>query len=264
MPRTPTLAMLAALTLCAASRAEDAKPLPATTRIKATDPRIKLQAIAELGSLASESPEAAAALCEAIVSPMRNISLAAFEAIEKARPDLYKPISSLILDKDQAKRVKALDELVRLGGKAAPSLPILHAMFLNELKRGPDAETQGMTAMQKSCFAAIKKLGADDPGTVKLLKQVGGMDHRFSTARREALTALGDWAGSDAARRKDAFPTIKNAMSDPRCLPQCIEILGEFGAEAKDGLPALKKLKLSNDATIRALAAAAVAKIEKP
>ena len=126
MPRTRALAaLLAAAALCAAGRSDDAKPdsdkvAAAIKKLKAADPRLKLKAVEELTPLAADSGPAAAALCDAVASPAKALSLAAFEGVEKARPDLYKPLAALMLDADAANRMQALEGLETLGGRAAP------------------------------------------------------------------------------------------------------------------------------------------------
>ena len=221
----------------------------------------RLKAIAALGEKGEAAAEAAGPLCDAMLSASPKVATAALQAIEKVRPDLYKPLTALLVDGSHENQLKGTKELGLMGEKASPAINVLLANLRRELAKGPASKGQ-LSAMQTELFNAIRQIKPDDNETVKMYKTIAAASNKHILARVEAIAFLYSWAGDDAVRRQDIFPLIRAGLSDGQLQIQCIRCLGEYGELAKPCIPQLKQLKLSSNAAVRQAATAALDKIE--
>jgi hypothetical protein len=100
----------------------------------------KLSAIRSIASLGEKASAASHALCEAAMSPNRELSREALLALEKVNPDLYGPVFTLVIDGNPANHLKASRALRNLGSKAKPAAAVLIQQIRN---RRNDLEKQG-------------------------------------------------------------------------------------------------------------------------
>lgn len=230
-------------------------------QLKDRDAKNRVQACETLGGMGEAAADAAGPLCDATLDASPKVATAAVHAIEKVRPDLYKPLTALVLDASHDNRLRGTKELGLMGEKALPAINVLLTNLRKELTRGPAAEGQ-LSAMQTELFNAVRQIKPDDTNTIKMYKAIGAGTNRHVVARGEALTFLHDWAGEDALRRQDILPLVRAGLTDNYLQIQCIRHLGEYGTLAKSCVPQLKQLKLSSNAAVREAATASLDKIE--
>ena len=232
-------------------------------RLRSKDIKTRVKAAETLGDMGENASPASEALCEAITDQSPQVATAALDAMQKVRPDLYNPLSTLILDKDKNKQAAAIVEFALMGEKAAPVLPVLRAKLKTVLSKDVFGQG-GLSRSSKACFDALQQINPQDQETFKLLLFVASPQSKNSAAKLEAITLLCIIAGEDEACRKKILPVLKGGLDDRSCLIKCMEVLGEYGKLAKDALPQLKKLKLSSEETVRKAANVAVDRIENP
>ena len=120
---------------------------------------------------------------------------------------------------------------------------------------------------------ALAKHGPVEPEVVALFSELckfqkyGGVGMQV---RQAALGALVETGKAQPGRRKELVPLLVAATETPPSLDYneqvrltAIKALGEFGADAKAAIPALKALKLSLSMAIRDAASAALERIER-
>jgi hypothetical protein len=245
------------------SMKEDKEFAGVKKQLKDADPRTRLKAIEFLASKGEAAAPAAGALCDTILDSSPKVGAAALAAVEKVRPDLYKPLTALVVDKEVKHRLEGAKELGLIGEKALPAVNVLTATLRRELAQGP-GDGGRLTDIQQELFNSIRQIKPDDTATVAIYKAIAGPTNKHAAARGEAFEFLHQWAGADDKRRKEVLPLVKSGVENDMCRVQCIRYLGEYGPLAKECLPRLKQLKLSSDATVRDAATASVDKIENP
>jgi len=232
------------------------------------DVKVRLKAVKSLAEKGEDAAPVAGPLCDALMDRSPQVAVAALEALEKVRPDLYKHVSTLVLDKDPYKQLEAIRELGLMGEKANPVsnllLARLRTVLATRFNFNDGLSAVGLSPVERAYFTAIRQIKPDDVETIKLFKVMAGVTNRDSYARLEAIRFLNDWAGDDAARRKELLPLLKAGLDDPVCQVECIKISGSYGSLAKDFAPLLRKLKLSSVETIRNAASEALDKIDNP
>lgn len=245
---------------CARSGADEKEELDkAAKALKSRDAKERLKAVQELAEFGSA---ALPLLCEAMSDKDVAVAVAASDAIEKGRPDLYKLIRLLVLNKDPDTHAAALSGIGDLGEKARPIQKYLIVRF----KREVAAQKSGGKILVESYFQAIKNVGGDADEMYTFYKGVMG-DERTSYLREGAFFRLLKLAGDKEEklkeeRLKELLPFLKAHIADKESAEPYIRAAGAFGNVAKDLLPALKKLKLSTNENVSAAAAGAVKRIE--
>lgn len=225
--------------------------------------KVRLKAAESLGKKGQDAAPAARALSDAILDLSPQVATACLEALEKVRPDLYKPLSVLILDKDSNKHLMAIREFGLMGEKATPVVSVLLFRLRQQLStRGKFS--RGLSQLEEAYFTALQQINPDDAETLKIYMVVAGPLNKDGYTRIQAIGFLNNWAAGEETRRRQLLPFLKAGLDDPICQLDCIKILGTYGAIAKDFVPLLKKLKLSKEEKIREAAGAAVDKIENP
>jgi HEAT repeat protein len=231
--------------------------------LRSKDIGTRVNAVKKLAEKGEDAAPAARALCDAIGDSSPRVGMAALEAVEKVRPDLYKPLATMIVDEDERKQTRAIEELGLMGEKAAPCLGVIVTKLRKEL-----AGRRGVfhRSTVDACFKAIRQI-KPDMEAIKFLKLVAGSStwgpsRRDAEPRLAAIVLLDEWTEGDEAKRKAILPLVKGALDDKDCCIVCIRILGSYGRLAKDAVPQLKKLKLSSEEEVRDAAAAAIEKIE--
>jgi hypothetical protein len=238
---------------------EDRELADLAKQLKAPDPKARLKAIEAIAAKGEAAAAVAGPLCDAVMDASPRVGTAALQAVEKVRPDLYKPLTAFVVDQDYNRRLAATKELGLMGDKAMPAVNLLTAGLRRELAKGAGG---GLTEMQQALFTSIRQIKPDDTATVAIYKAIASPTNRHSAARSQALDFLHEWAGDDQKRRREVLPLLKAGLSDATCQLGCIRHLGEYGSLAKECLPQLKQLNLSADAAVREAATASVDKIE--
>lgn len=222
--------------------------------------------LANLDFLTKMGPDAAPHLrviCDRLAVPPVLPAAPVLDAVEKIEPKLYKPLREYALAEPLA-RTEHLAAIEDARGLAAPLAGLLAAHFAAEVERAARAMS-GTAAFAVKMVGVFPWIKADeDPAVVAAVKLAAGPKVRNPILRLAAVNFLVDWAGEDAARRKEVVPVLASGLSVPNAelACRCISKAGEWGAAAKDLLPAIKKLKVSAVPEVRDAAAEAAAKIE--
>ena len=134
--------------------------------------------------------------------------------------------------------------------------------------RTPTVELKGRTDGQAPSvydfLSALKSISSDEPALIKLYRELAGPANTNADLRLLGLRELVAWSGDEKDRRKEVYPFIKAGLVDRNTVLDCIKYVGGFGELAKDAVPILKQLKLSDEKTIRDAATKAVELIENP
>ncbi len=233
--------------------------------LKNKNSKVRMKAAQDLGEKGEEAVSAAKPLCDALMDPSPRVATASLQALEKVSPDLYGPLSTMMLDKSTQKHLNAIKELGFLGEKASPAINVLLASLRKQLAaRSSKRNYGGLTALEIELFAAIRQINPDDTETLKYYKLLAGSGNSASHARLEAILFLTKWAGDDQKKRKEILPFIRSGLDNNVCQLTCIDLAGSYGALAKDFLPLLKELKLSSNEAVRSAASRAYDRIENP
>ncbi|MEO2089438.1 MAG: hypothetical protein ABGY75_08070, partial [Gemmataceae bacterium] len=102
----------------------DAQLTAIVQKLKSKEPKARLAAITELAAKGEAAAPAAKHLCDAMLDKSESVAIAALAAVEKVRPDLYKPLVDLCVD-NGASRFDALLVLGKMGGDASPAANVI-------------------------------------------------------------------------------------------------------------------------------------------
>jgi HEAT repeat protein len=233
------------------------------------DVKPRVRVIEEIGKIGQDAKEASQVLVEAALERSPMIRQAALDALEKVNPPLHRPVVALLVD--NMKRYEAVDELTGLSEEAKPALPLLLAMFKNELA-SPNRERPGVggsVSLGSKLLIAMVKIAPEDKAVLQAIldtitfKGPGGVGkasaQTVSDVRATAIDLSLDDLKLDSKLHTKA---LISAINDIYCRMKAIHALGELGEKAKDAIPTLKKLKLDMDESVRNAASAALEKIE--
>lgn len=249
--------------------------------LKNPDAKIRTNAAKSLMALGTEANAASAALCSATLDKSAQVRRAALEALEKVNPELYPLISTIVLDDDFHKRLSAIETLAKMGEDALPAVDFLISKFSVESSgEGPFrglvdsdawrgyADGGGLlfsrwTSFPSAYYATLVTVAPEDERVIKLNKKLAAerRGYGYMTALRFLYYR---WAGEDETKRKEVYRLLKAAFSESRPSIEIIDMIGSYGALAKDFVPTLKRLKLSSSSEVREAAAKALEMIETP
>jgi HEAT repeat protein len=242
----------------------------------------RIRAAEELGKLKDKARPAARALCEAALDAEESVRQAALEALEKVHPSLYKHVSTFLLDGNPQNRAEAAKSIRFMGkeGNAAAPLFLVQIKkdcyprrYLNEAARTrPFIEFVSEDVVLVD-LATLRAIAPDESSTLSIIVELAtyeGENGEGSQVRAAAATAIGELANRRPEQRPEMirallaaaqFHSPRGNMMDSKTSTAALNALAKIGPEAKDAIPVLKKLKLSQDMAIREAAAAALEKI---
>lgn len=234
--------------------------------LKAKSAKVRKAAAEEIGKIGKEASPVTRQLCDAVLDPSRDVSLAAFTALERVSPELYKPLATIMLDKDESNRLDAIKSLGKLGEKAEPLGGFIAQWLLSASKTQPNnsnrLEYEDRVAAMTNAAAKLKW---DHPDDIAAFMKMAGPLNKNATIRLRAFVILTEWAerGGEQKieRRRSLIPVLKSGMTTGLTV-RCLETAGDYGSIAADLLPTIQELKLSTSKPIREAATAAAAKIE--
>lgn len=230
-----------------------------TRKLKHKDAKVRLKAVEALEALGKKGAPSSKELCDALMDPNGPVATKALTALESVRPDLYKPLSTLLLDKSIYRRAEAVAKLEELGKDARP----VSGLLVNSLKHSANENDYGQPdVVPASIFKAFKKIKPEDSGTIATMKGLASPETLALGHRYHALDFLVSWADDDEERRGELIPLIASGLDNSFLLISCINVAGKYGKLSKGMLPKLKQLKLSDTKEVREAAIAAVEKIE--
>lgn len=253
-------------------KAENAELAKLAKNLKARDPKTRLKAIEDAGKMGDGAKSLATELCDLILDANGACSTAALVALETVRPDLYKPLAKLLLDKNERVKLIGIQELTALGKRALPTVRVL----LNVLRQNLNEHPQSQYALSPQVFEALKAMPADDAETLNLMRSIatpGGIktilagfgkkpSSSANAQRHAALDYLALWAGTTELRQRAIIPLLVSGFDNEVTVIGCVTLVGKYGRVSKDVLPTLKQLKLSSDIAVREAATKAVEAIE--
>lgn len=230
-----------------------------TRKLKHKDAKVRLKAVEALEAMGKKGTPCSKELCDALMDPNGPVATKALTALESVRPDLYKPLSTLLLDKSIYRRAEAVAKLEELGKDARP----VSGLLVNSLKHSANENDYGQPdVVPASIFKAFKKIKPEDSGTIATMKGLASPETLALGHRYHALDFLISWADDDEERRGEVIPLVASGLDNEQLAIVCINVAGKYGKLSKGMLPKLKQLKLSDTKEVREAATTAVEKIE--
>lgn len=252
-------AMLCLVVACGSVRAADLPEL--AKQVKDQDPRVRLKAVQELkamGRLAEDSPAAVRGICDAIADPSPAVSTAALSALEAVSPELYKPVSSMFVNRELSRRKVALQEIGRLKSRGKPAAGLVGAVVTQaaagaaEVKSSKGGSVHAeVIVVGIATFAAVE---ANEPDVWLLLLKLAQPPMKHYV-RAEAVSLLGSWAGDDTIRHRNLLPLLNAGFGDePTIQIASLKAAAKLGRYADSLSPAVERLKLSKSSAVRTAA----------
>ena len=197
-----------------------------TANLRSKDPTVRLKAIASLNALGPKAEPASKSLCDAILDPVPQVGLAALRALEVVRPDLYKPVSTLLLDKDRyarsglnANQMRSVKEIGELGEKARPTVNIILAKLQQRIvEENTDRFSKYENYLEPDLsilFATLRSIKPQDKDVIGVAKTFAGDKNKDSASRLAAIRYLHDWATNDERRRRETLHGVVAGFADP-------------------------------------------------
>jgi hypothetical protein len=282
----PPLALCLALTATGdGHRAEGPKGIEALAKgLKAARPADRIKAAEALGKLGRKAGGAAGALCLAAADPDEGVRHAALGALEAVAPDIQEHVVTLAVDEDIDRHLRASVALLRLGEKGAPAAPLIreHVRLATAAARSdkpaPPLPFEGTPRTQwfRENFKLLGHL--PDEQTVAVIAAVAEIDttpHRDERAVHELRSAVvGSLEQLGKAKKGLRKPITKALLavlakrdyqpgfSETSTHAQAVRALRAFGPDAREALPALRKLRYHPQAHIRGAIAGVIKAIE--
>jgi hypothetical protein len=251
-------------------------------RLKDREQRVAAaRALAKMGK---RGRLAARSLCQAIVEETGETRTILLETLEKIHPDLHRHVVPLCVDENSYNHMAASRGIRALEKDGIGGLPILlaHARWAAGESDGPYRLFAGQWQnenMLSEDLRSLASLAPTDSDVIKLLsKMVTWPDpenrqyYRGRGVRPLAIELLRTIGIKHDKLRKELVPALVRGLKDMRServfrerttMLAAIRALGDFGPDAKEAVPALKKEKLNPDQNVRDTVTSALAKIEK-
>jgi transglutaminase-like putative cysteine protease len=195
------------------------------------------------------------------MDPAAKVRESAIEALEKVKPELYKPLVTILLDKDIIKHVEAIKDIGLLDKDGRPAVSVLLSHVKKTFTNRRIPRVVRLTLIQAD-FEALTAVAPDDQTVLKFLLSVAKANARDPVPRGLAIQSLGSLAESRPAVSKQILPVLLKAIKNPELRLTAIEVAGRLGPDAKTAVPVLKKFKLNPVEEIRKAAAEALERIE--
>jgi hypothetical protein len=252
--------------------------------LRSKDPKVRLAALVRARDLGEKAALAATPICNCLLDSQPKLRTAALDAIERVRPDLYKPLATLVLDTQYGNRLSAVRQLQQLGTRAVETRLVLYDQLqtvgnlcLNNLEGGnPELKEFGRHYLPlRPLIDAINSVEPGYPEMITIVKQLavvsldGVKVHKSlkpileHATGADAVTFLHAWAGEYVTRRKELVPILKTSL-DSRSKPAVLVALrmcGEYGELVQSLVPRIRQLKTSSDAETRETAKAVLDKL---
>lgn len=238
--------------------------------LKAKEAKTRLKAAESLGSV-PEDDKVTIALADAMFDSNTGVATAAVKSLEKQRPDLYKPLLTMMIDKALSARTKAAAELAGLGEKAKPAVRAMTGIAKRDIQTylaptgsgGSPSKDSGLGVHIKANLKEIKKIGITDKEVAAVMSAIANTAE--APGRFTALEALAEWAKRE---KEDAvfFAAVKPWFTDKQWHYQvaACNAVTDFGEPAKKEFgKTLESLKLSNIKAVRDAATEALDTLSK-
>lgn len=257
----------AILVCLAVARAAD----PADAIVKqltAKEGSSRLKAAKAVAALGDKGAKYDYALIAAMAKDYPNDREVYLEALQKIRPDLHKPVVTILVDKSGencAEAVKAIRVLgyARDGGYGA--VPVLVLKYFEEKERCKNAMLPffGYPILLMETLAWVAR---SDPATFVVLKDALTEREPRGSDQTDLKRAAMLTVRQTKMPPKEVIPLLIAALPEEEYALTAVTILGSYKGAAKSAIPALRKLLLSETAEVRKAAEKAIAAIqgEKP
>ncbi len=249
--------------------------------LKAKDIKIRIKACDDLKAKGEDAAPATKYICNSLTDPSLKVATAALNALEVVSPQLYKPVSILVLDSHYQNQIDAGVALGLMGNKAKPAMGLMVALLRKAISTESSAGSKregyspgllnltgsravpGARYCANKIIEAILQIDPNESESIRIVKSFASPTNASSHGRVDAFLYLCTLAGDDEAKRKGLFPFMKAGLYDTPNAVVYIQKAGEFGALAKEFLPGLTKMKIAPDKAIRDAAIKAISQIEE-
>ncbi len=266
-------------------RAEEVKEVQTLARgLKAASPADRIKSARTLGKLGMKARPAAGALCLAVADPEESVRHAALEALETVAPEIHRHVVTLAVDEDTDRHLQASASLLELGEKGTPAaLLVREQVRLATTARGgkpaaplPLKWAPGIRWFEQN-FKLLEQL--PDEQTVRVIAAVAEIDtSRFDDQRTvqdlrlQVVRSLEVLGKARQALRKPITRALLVILAGRDYQPgsihtsvhaQVVRVLRAFGPDAREALPALKKLRYHPQAHLRTATAEAIKALDR-
>jgi hypothetical protein len=253
--------------------APPADPVPRLIKdLRGPHDRPKVKAAERLGRMGKKAAPATAALCQAAGEDSEDVRTAALAALETVAPHLYEQAAALALDKEPRNQAAAARALAAMGRRASPASPLVLAHARKLLALPPaapgsfDYRVEPPLAADIACLAVLAPEDSTARAVMaRCLRHIPGYE-----VRPAAVAALRDVSKAHPSARNEVVAELLKAVDarlygkpDVRTSVLAIKALADFGPDARAAIPALKKMKVSPTAEVRAAAAEAFRRIDR-
>jgi hypothetical protein len=229
-----------------------------------------VQAAQAINKLGSSAARAAEALCQAITTDDLDIRAEVSAALLRVRPDLQPDVLEIVVGGRSGGAEKGLQNLLLMGEKAKPALPVLFFRLEQLIKKVknpppglffPPANELGLT------IRALLKIDLENPALFDAcvdLVEFNPKDARLENIHANAMSALGMIGAKSPGRRGKVVAILIPRLGTPD-EPNfaAIRAIGGQGVAAKDALPILKRFTVAPGPGTRKAAADAIRVIEQ-
>lgn len=220
-------------------------------------------ALAHFAELGPAAKPYLRAICDRLAVWPQIDRAAVLEAVERIDPELYAPLREVVFSKTFEQQEAALAALGKLGPAGAPAAGYLVGRMRSLAARNPSPEELGEFALLVKALEEVR--GGDVEATRAGVRSLAAEVRSHQYFRMMSVAFLVNWANADHARRKEVVPVmlIGLGLSDGPFVASLLRKASAYGEHAAELLPAVKKLKLSEDSEVRAAATEAAATLER-
>ena len=230
----------------------------------------KAAALDKLAKLGAKAEPASEAIIIALVDRSKLVRERAMVALESVNPRLYTPIVTLLVEADVTKKQEALLQLTHLREAGKPSAPLL-LVFLQREAYSFQLTGPVHPSWYIRCLQEMTPEGTEFNETLLAFirpkrSPYAQNSYLFSRHEEDVRAALYPLIGSKIKKSiidvKHAVPILTIALADEQNLIAIVKVLEEIGPEAKNAIPALKKLKLHPQMEVRVAVTDALERID--
>jgi hypothetical protein len=230
-------------------------------KLKSKSAAEQIKTLQEIGKRGEEAKPLAKSICETGQNATPQVYAAVLDALSKVSPELAKPVGELG-DKDINKKLRAIQELAKMGREASPAIVLLIA-DMKKVAVDPSLPNGFKRIIFDHSMDALVNMGPDDANVITALMTLGSPKNTELDLRSTALRNLANMTDGNPKLTKQFIPMVTTAVNDPKMRLVGVELAGKLPLEsAKPLLPTLTKLKNDKDATISRAASDSLIRME--
>lgn len=204
-----------------------------------------------------DDPDSLRLVFDACLDSSPKVATAALAAVEKLRPNAHKDMVTVVYDRSQGEKFKAIRALADSKEKAV--VGILAYFLVADIPTSGKKGTKRIGIL--SMADALNTLDYFPPDVLGVMVRTAASANADYRTRVQLFATLARHGKTSDEAGKAVLPAFKTAIASEQMLP-AIEAAAELGAQAKDLLPVLGALKTDRRKDVRDAATAAYAKIE--